>query len=253
MDEDNANPRRAGGGNDNEADIEAQRRTTITLTVNGKRTTSADFAEELQSHLSARGGRSRRSTRPESSVEPPERDPDMPTDGDIKWWPAPIVAEVAERLIVEYHEHLMGDDFPIIYLFAKDPPKVRGRDAAGTAQKISGLNAFLFALAQRDALKKAGHEVPSFLDEPVNGKSFFVITIWYSAWRAYTPEQRMALVDHELAHCSYRETGDGGMEAAMRGHDVEEFYEIAERWGPWEAGLEKLFETLKRERRCAPV
>lgn len=173
--------------------------------------------------------------------------------GKVKWWPSLIVAEVARPLIEAYHEHLVTYDLPIIYLFAKDPPKVRGQEAAGTAQKISGLNAYLFALGQREALKKAGHEVPSFLDNPVEEKGFFVITIWYSAWRAYTPEQRMALVDHELAHCSFKESADGEILPAMRGHDVEEFYEIAERWGAWDAGLQKLFEKLRSEHRRKAV
>ena len=45
-----------------------------------------------------------------------------------------------------------------------------------------------------------------------------------------TPEQRRALIDHELSHCSFLD-----QVPEMRHHDIEEFKHIIERYGFWTA------------------
>lgn len=61
----------------------------------------------------------------------------------------------------------------------------------------------------------------------------FVITFNWQAWSKLTPPQRIALVDHELAHCG-RDLEKGWV---MIAHDVEEFRSIVERWGLWTPDL----------------
>ena len=178
------------------------------------------------------------------------REPEKPKN-ELKWWPAEEVEDVAKVLINQYHQHIEDYDLKVLYLYAADPPKVDGRDCWGTAKKISGQNAYLFTLAQAKILKERGFPLPDFLKTPMEAKGFFVITIWHKIWITLTPEQRMALVDHELCHCQFREDKEGNISPAMRGHDFEDFNEILQRWGYWHEGLERAFESAKREHRKA--
>jgi predicted metallopeptidase len=123
--------------------------------------------------------------------------------------------KIAERLIPQFHAHLNG--VRIDYIFIDKAPKVEGKEVAGRARKVSGLNAFL-------ACK---YEQPEAED-------FFVIEIAVPFWERYTAEQRIALVDHELCHCEIDEEGS----LTMRGHDLEEFTEIVKRHGLWENDVE---------------
>lgn len=88
-----------------------------------------------------------------------------------------------------------------------------------------------------------------------NPADFFLISIWYEGWVNMTPEQRRALIDHELCHCIVEEDEEtGNTKLGMRGHDIEEFNEIVSRHGFWrpevqtfveeaQAGQNSLFDT----------
>ena len=66
----------------------------------------------------------------------------------------------------------------------------------------------------------------------------FVLTFHWALWVTLTPEQRLALVDHELCHCGRDlEANHGAGKWTMIPHDVEEFAGIVQRWGLWEQGL----------------
>ena len=58
----------------------------------------------------------------------------------------------------------------------------------------------------------------------------FVIVINWSTWSELTPQQRLALLDHELEHCTVDEESGA---PKIRHHDLEEFNSIVERWGCW--------------------
>lgn len=216
----------------------------LRLTLHSREGTATGLAEQLVGEVT----KTLKRKQGEDNNDVPERDPNVPI-GAPKWWPAPDVEDVARPLIEQYHTHLVKYNLPVLYLFAADPPQVHGRDCWGTARKVSAQNAYLYAHGQRVALKDKGHVLPSFIDEPIEGQAFFVITIWYGVWKTMTPEQRMALVDHELCHCTFKEDKEGNITAAMRGHDVEEFTEIVGRWGLWDDGLKVLFETARQEHR----
>lgn len=131
------------------------------------------------------------------------------------------VKKVAERIIPQFHAHLNG--VRIDYVFIDKAPKVKGKEVAGRARKVSGLNAFL-------ACK---YEMPEAED-------FFVIEIAVPFWERYTAEQRIALIDHELCHCEIDEDGN----LTMRGHDLEEFAEIVKRHGLWDNDVETFAKVI---------
>lgn len=91
----------------------------------------------------------------------------------------------------------------------------------------------------------------------------FIITLNKEFWEdlAVTKEQKIALVDHEMCHAapSYNgETGEHEVDERgrylfrVRGHDVEEFYEIVQRNGLWKRDL-VAFAKVLQEKRKAPM
>lgn len=55
--------------------------------------------------------------------------------------------------------------------------------------------------------------------------------------------QKAALIDHELCHCDYDDVEEV---AGIRGHDVEEFREIIERYGLWRQDLVEIAPAFQR-------
>lgn len=72
----------------------------------------------------------------------------------------------------------------------------------------------------------------------------FVCDVNWSAYRLLSPEQKIALVDHELMHAGR----DMERQAfVMVPHDVEEFEAIIYRHGLWKADLRPMARTMKRQ------
>lgn len=137
------------------------------------------------------------------------------------WWPAPEVEEVAKTLIEAHHPHLI--DEPLHYVFCQDAEKIGGAFCLGTARVVSGREAWLWM------------RVFGEWTEAIAGSSPIarhIITIWSDGWKNLEPNQRVALVDHELCHCIFNE-GKDGKTAAIKPHDLEEFHAIVERHGAW--------------------
>lgn len=91
----------------------------------------------------------------------------------------------------------------------------------------------------------------------------FIITLNKEFWEdlAVTKEQRMALVDHEMMHAAPTYNGETGEHEVdergrylfrVRGHDVEEFYDIVQRNGLWKRDL-VAFAKVLAEKRKAPM
>lgn len=121
---------------------------------------------------------------------------------------------IANALIEAYHPHLM--EARIRYVFRDEAQKIGGRDCAATATKVPGLYAHL---AECD----------------------FVIQVWDEAWADMSPEQQVALMDHELCHCGENENG-----WCLIPHDIEEFDAIVERRGEWDARIASFIDAWKR-------
>lgn len=74
----------------------------------------------------------------------------------------------------------------------------------------------------------------------------FIILLNEEAWQELYPDQRKALIDHELTHAQVTLDEDGEVKLDERGrpvwrirrHDIEEFKEIIERHGLYKSDLE---------------
>ena len=128
----------------------------------------------------------------------------------IKWEEASMsVIHTAELIIGKYHPHLR--EATILFMFRSEPAASGGKDVFAKTSKVS---------AQMRAL----------LDE-----ADFIVWVSKPDWEKNAEAWRDALIDHELCHCIMV---DG--EAAIRPHDVEEFFQIIERHGYWNATLRGL-------------
>ena len=167
---------------------------------------------------------------------------------------APDVRRVAQSLIREHHKHLIVNKVYVKFLFCKEPEKVRGSEALGTARKISGLNAYLALKDDADAPRTQSYD-----GDGTQGlgkllvSEFFLITIYQDFWRtrSTTDHQRRALVDHELTHLWSEEQVDkdgnptGKIILSIQPHDLEEFHLIAERYGAWRPDITTFAKALK--------
>lgn len=113
----------------------------------------------------------------------------------------------------ETQQHLK--EAKICLLFADQDMRSKGKRRLGHARKATGFEKLF-----------CGYD--------------FIITLNYLWWRLARPQQKRALLDHELCHCGVvrdkkgqlkidKETGKVQFE--MRKHDYEEFHEIIERHG----------------------
>lgn len=132
-----------------------------------------------------------------------------------KFLPANCPEAVAKVLIQSpLHNRLVNAS--VAYVFREEITQ-SGRVKGGVASKASGKLAYF-----------TGHD--------------FVIEFNHTVWLHLTPEQRIALVDHELAHCE-RDEETGAW--TMRDHDVEEFSDIVGRWGLWTPDLRGFGAAIK--------
>lgn len=94
------------------------------------------------------------------------------------------------------------------------------------------------------------------LDKQFQGHDF-VIILNFEAWEILTPEQREALVDHELCHAAISTDPNGNPKKDARGrqmfrirkHDIEEFGAVIARHGCYKADLENFVATAMRSKK----
>lgn len=81
----------------------------------------------------------------------------------------------------------------------------------------------------------------------------FVIVLNQEFWQKAKPEQRKALLDHELCHCEVERGSDDEPKRdekdrvcyRIRKHDIEEFKGVVERNGIWKRDLESFAKALR--------
>ena len=127
-----------------------------------------------------------------------------------KYWPADDAKVIGQELIPQYHSHLA--EATIIYVFV-EKMKDKGKVALAKLKPASAMEDYL-------------------------GTVDFVMEINDETWKNLTPDQRTALVDHELCHGVSDVNDEGGITYGTKGHDVEEFFAIIERRGLWAPDLE---------------
>ena len=81
----------------------------------------------------------------------------------------------------------------------------------------------------------------------------FLILIDRNIWQGYSAEEKLALIDHELSHCSFlteddgvtpKFTRDGMYQWTIRGHDVECFMGEIVRNGLWTEELRDMARVI---------
>jgi hypothetical protein len=144
------------------------------------------------------------------------------------------VYRLLRELVLAYHEHLKDARIALAWCTSWKPD-VDGRVTLGKCKKASDLDRELAAFD-------------------------FIILLKKSFWQdlAVTPDQRRALLDHELCHAGVKldeRTGEPVFDERGRKvyrvvkHDVEEFSAIAERYGHWKLDLEHFAQALNRSAR----
>src|SRR5687768_2994008 len=107
----------------------------------------------------------------------------MPSREAVVISPAPAAERIAEPLIERHHRHLV--DAKVLFLFTTQQRKRAGQDVYATAQKLADLQRYLHS----------GHMCS------IEDGADFLILIGWNEWSSLTEKQRIALIDHELAHC----------------------------------------------------
>lgn len=135
---------------------------------------------------------------------------------------------LAEQLIKDYHDSLAEANF--IFLCRNKPIKQGGRTVGGTVKKANPLERHL-----------GGHLFPE------DKEPDFIMMISLDEWNAMAenPRQRQALVDHLLTRCVGDEQEDGSYKYSIRAAQVQEFPEVVERNGRWNADLQEMGNCLQ--------
>lgn len=141
----------------------------------------------------------------------------------VEWEQAPPdVVDLLKELVEKHHPPLKNARIGV--LFRETGVMRNSRLVLGTASKVTG-------------------KTKALLDEPLD----FLIWVAADWWeKGATPLQRKALLDHELCHCAWTDAG-----WAMRGHDLEEFGVIVERYGlNWrdDFGSERFARAIQQQR-----
>lgn len=100
----------------------------------------------------------------------------------------------------------------IVYIFREKAGKKAGKTIIATARKV--------------ATKE--NVVHSFEGKP---DVVFVVEIGADAWQELSPEQKRAVMHHELCHCGFEESESGDMVPTIIPHDIEEFSAVVETHG----------------------
>ncbi len=116
--------------------------------------------------------------------------------------------DLVARIAREHHKHLDGCGIAVVT--KQKAGMSKGKRVMATARKFPDNVKPLF-----------GREAYDFL-----------IIVAMEEWDSETPEQREALIDHELCHCGVGENG-----AEIRHHDLEEFAAIIQRHGFWRGDI----------------
>jgi hypothetical protein len=108
------------------------------------------------------------------------------------------------ELLNDYHSSLRNAE--IKCLFYDRAKKRGGKIILGTAEAVSSKFKYLTGID-------------------------FIISIYKGVWDIMASQERRALLDHEMSHCSIGEDKDGNPTYKIIPHDIEDFAAILDRYG----------------------
>jgi hypothetical protein len=166
-----------------------------------------------------------------------------------QFFPAPEVEAIGRELIREFHDHLISHNVRVEFCFCSETQKKGGFEVWGTAQKISGKNAFLYQFKDAEtAWQKAVAKTGGQFESEKYNEAFFLITISAPIWDKLkkNPDRQRALVDHELMHChSEIDDESGEVKLSILSHDFEGFNKEMERHGLWRENAAKMLHSMQ--------
>jgi hypothetical protein len=140
------------------------------------------------------------------------------------YWVAPEdIKELADDLISKHHPEAI--DVRIGYLMREKHGTTKGKVVMGNCQKQS-----------------AKQKLLNVFD--------FIITLSADVWAELEPEQREALLLHELKHVGVKPDPDDQDSDVffLRPHDTEEFRDVIHVYGLWQPDLEELSQAIDDNR-----
>ena len=163
-----------------------------------------------------------------------------PANNDLwPWIKETFLAEYSD-LYNEDHEHLNSIDPPdISFLWAYSTCKAKGRRVLGQTEKL---------MINMGGWKKNRQEVQ--LIEWFGDVPKYIITLDARVCQVMSDSDFMALVEHELYHIGQERNEEGELmwsastgepKLYLRGHDVEEFFGVVQRYGA-SADVQKMVE-----------
>ena len=167
---------------------------------------------------------------------------------ELKAWAIATFIDENSPLYNEDHEHLADAKF--LFVWSRASIKSKGARVIGTAstgKQRGGMGAkeFLESFYQ-DWFESEDPEENEGLPD-------FIITIDANYVEEASPLAICALIEHELYHCDVRRDEDGEplyiraqVTYKMRGHDIEEFFGVARRYGAATVQLMQLKNILGR-------
>ena len=163
----------------------------------------------------------------------------MPPDGEHE----PVA--IAGRLVRDLDEfnHLKHGEAAILFLMRVD-------------SKVKKQRAILGEMALAQFQGTLGPVASWMLARLCNGAPDFLMILDAQWWQQASPTQREALVFHELLHAAHKQDKDGEPRFTdegrpiwdIRGHDLEEFDAVAERYGDALPGSRSFVDAFNRYR-----
>lgn len=147
---------------------------------------------------------------------------------------------LVEELIEKHHPELDGVEGRVKIRYTDTTKKSGGQEHAAWSRKVGGTEAIL----------KGSHDEVADEEEKdllwLSPVPYFEIFVCRPVFMKLSSEQRMALIDHELCHCIVTSTDEGEERLGRRSaHDVEEFHEIASRYGEtYRSGIDRIMDEL---------
>jgi hypothetical protein len=149
----------------------------------------------------------------------------LPEDGDLD--PRAIAGNLVATC--EDFSHLRQGEAVIMFLMRRDEKLQQGKAILGF-MAVPQFQGKLASLCSWLLVKMTGGVMPDF-----------IMVLDAGFWEQATPQQREALVFHELKHAAQavgkdgepRFTDEGDPIWAIAPHDIEEFNDVARRYGAW--------------------